>query len=476
MFSLCINHAVPRFSEFSFQVPVDWKISEGEHWVVIGPNGAGKTVLIDMLQRKIALKSGNVELETDQEITIYQAVKSMAFRDIYSLMDCKNMYYQQRWNATDVEEAPVVASLLNEFPEEQVVRYTSLFEIEHLLQKRILSLSSGELRKFLITRILMTEPHILILDNPFIGLDVASREALDHMLVKMGEIAGLQTVLVLSNPDDIPEWIDWVLPVCQRTCLPAMKRQLFLEDRILLHKLFPGLGVDQLNLPEEEKKESDYEVAVHMENIEVKYGKQIILQHIDWEVKKGEKWALLGKNGSGKSTLLSLICGDNPQAYANRLILFGRRRGTGESIWDIKKRIGYLSPDMHTFYLQDVPCEDVVASGFLDSVGLYRKCNEEQKAKARAWLEIFGIAHLSYRSFVKISYGEQRLVLLGRAFVKDPELLILDEPLHGLDVGKKHLVREVIEKFCVRKDKTMIYVTHYPHEIPSCVTLYKMLG
>lgn len=197
MFSLCINHAVPRFSEFSFQVPVDWKISEGEHWVVIGPNGAGKTVLIDMLQRKIALKSGNVELETDQEITIYQAVKSMAFRDIYSLMDCKNMYYQQRWNATDVEEAPVVASLLNEFPEEQVVRYTSLFEIEHLLQKRILSLSSGELRKFLITRILMTEPHILILDNPFIGLDVASREALDHMLVKMGEIAGLQTVLVL---------------------------------------------------------------------------------------------------------------------------------------------------------------------------------------------------------------------------------------------------------------------------------------
>ena len=255
-----------------------------------------------------------------------------------------------------------------------------------------------------------------------------------------------------------------------------MKRQLFLEDRILLHKLFPGLGVDQLNLPEEEKKESDYEVAVHMENIEVKYGKQIILQHIDWEVKKGEKWALLGKNGSGKSTLLSLICGDNPQAYANRLILFGRRRGTGESIWDIKKRIGYLSPDMHTFYLQDVPCEDVVASGFFDSVGLYRKCNEEQKAKARAWLEIFGIAHLSYRSFVKISYGEQRLVLLGRAFVKDPELLILDEPLHGLDVGKKHLVREVIEKFCARKDKTMIYVTHYPHEIPSCVTLYKMLG
>lgn len=149
MFSLCINHAVPRFSEFSFQVPVDWKISEGEHWVVIGPNGAGKTVLIDMLQRKIALKSGKCRVRNDRNYDL-SAVKSMAFRDIYSLMDCKNMYYQQRWNATDVEEAPVVASLLNEFPEEQVVRYTSLFEIEHLLQKRILSLSSGELRKFLI--------------------------------------------------------------------------------------------------------------------------------------------------------------------------------------------------------------------------------------------------------------------------------------------------------------------------------------
>ena len=184
----------------------------------------------------------------------------------------------------------------------------------------------------------------------------------------------------------------------------------------------------------------------------------------------------MGKNGSGKSTLLSLVCGDNPQAYANDSVLFDRKRGSGESIWDIKKRIGYLSPDVHTYYLEDIPCLKVAASGFFDSVGLSGECSREQYGLAMEWMKVFRAEHLAGRSFVRISYGEQRLVLLVRAFVKSPELLILDEPLHGLDMGKKRLAKRIIEKYCSDPRKTLIYVSHYRDEIPENCTKVKNLG
>lgn len=475
MFEVNIYEAIPRFPEFCFKVPVSWKIAEGENWVVIGPNGAGKTLLTDILQQKIALKSGRVEVVADSKAKNYEIIKAIAFRDIYSLTDCRNMYYQQRWNTADAEETPLASVLLQEFSPEKIARYTALFHIEELLEKRIVALSSGELRKFLITRILMTEPRLLILDNPFIGLDLASREVLNEMLCAMHQQRGLQIVLVLSDTGDIPVWTDRVMPVYNKECLSSLSREEFMKAKDLQNLLFPSRSLRDLDLLAEEKTGQDYTVAVKMEEVKVKYGTKTILSHVNWTINKGERWALSGKNGSGKSTLLSLICGDNPQAYANHLVLFDRRRGTGESIWDIKKRIGYLSPDMHTYYLQDIPCGEVVASGFFDSVGLYRKCTEYQIAEALKWMQILDIAYLAERSFLKLSYGEQRLVLLARAFVKDPEFLILDEPLHGLDVSRKAQVKKLIEVMCAYSGKTLIYVTHYDREIPGCVTHYKTL-
>ena len=167
--------------------------------------------------------------------------------------------------------------------------------------------------------------------------------------------------------------------------------------------------------------------------------------------------------------MLSLIYADNPQSYANTLYLFDRKRGSGESIWDIKKRIGYVSPEMHLFYMENVPVLNIVSSGFFDSIGLFRKCTERQQQVALAWMRVFGIEELKDRSFLTLSSGEQRLALLARAFVKDPDLIILDEPLHGLDVSNKKKVAAIIEQFCSRPGKTLIYVTHYPHELPACV-------
>ena len=236
----------------------------------------------------------------------------------------------------------------------------------------------------------------------------------------------------------------------------------------LLTHLFPD-HFSGVSLPVSEKTPSTHDVTFRMERVSIKYGARTILKELDWEVRNGEKWALFGPNGAGKSTLLSLIYEDNPQSYANTLYLFDRKRGSGESIWDIKKRIGYVSPEMHLFYMENVPVLNIVGSGFFDSIGLYRKCTAGQEAIALEWMHVFGIETLKGRSFLTLSSGEQRLALLARAFVKDPDLIILDEPLHGLDISNKKKAARIIEQFCSRPGKTLIYVTHYPHELPQCV-------
>ncbi len=185
---------------------------------------------------------------------------------------------------------------------------------------------------------------------------------------------------------------------------------------------------------------------------------------------EGERWALSGENGAGKSALLSLVCADNPQGYACDFELFGHKRGTGESIWQIKRHIGYVSPEMHRAYLKDLPALHIVASGLNDTVGLYCKLKDEHRDICLQWMAVFGIEHLAERTFLQLSSGEQRLCLLARAFVKDPELLILDEPLHGLDNANRARVKAIIEAFCERKNKTLVFVTHYQEELPQCIT------
>ena len=471
-----IADAVPRLPELTFTEPVNWTIQAGEQWAVIGPNGAGKSLLIDLLQRKFALKAGEVNFTSNGRVSDF--VRCITFKDIYSLADCQNTYYQQRWHATENNEVPRAAELLGVTPEEGIKNeeLIDLFGIRELLTKKIIYLSSGELRKFLIVRSLLKHPRLLILDNPFIGLDAPSRALLVEMLQQMTQVHGVQVILLLSNPQDIPAMVNRVLPVVDRTLLPPMSRETFLADKVLIHRLFPTEGlteeqpVEVSALPvDPEKQPATHTVTLRMEKVKVHYGSRTILQDIDWEIKNGEKWALFGPNGSGKSTLLSLVYADNPQSYANTLYLFDKKRGSGESIWDIKKRIGYVSPEMHLYYRQNVSTLKIVGSGFFDSIGLYQQCSEEQETLALAWMRLFGIDHLRDRMFQTLSSGEQRLVLLARAFVKDPDLIILDEPLHGLDVSHKKQAAAIIEQFCERPGKTLIYVTHYPHELPACV-------
>lgn len=464
-----IREVVSRMAEYRFSAPVNWTIRKGEQWAVVGPNGAGKTLLANSMQRKYAFKEGEVVYGSNDG-TMTNFVKSITFKDIYSLADFRNSYYQQRWHATETDEVPFVEEIFKGTADRAYLEeLLSLFGIEDLLCKRIIFLSSGELRKFLIVHTLLSNPGILILDNPFIGLDTVSRGVLVEMLEKMTRIKDLQIVLLLSNPKDIPEMITHVLPVKDKTVYPAMARDVFLRDEALLNDLFPDVGGSDISLPLKATNHPEHSVTCRLENVSVTYGERTILSGINWEIKNGDKWALLGPNGSGKSTLLSLLFADNPQGYANTIYLFDKKRGSGESIWDIKKRIGYVSPEMHLYYNENVPSLQIVSSGFFDSVGLYRKCNAEQEEQALQWMNVFGIGHLKERFFLTLSSGEQRLVLLARAFVKNPDLLILDEPLHGLDISNKNKTAHIIGQFCSKPGKTLIYVTHYLKELPVCI-------
>ena len=470
-YTIRLTEAVARNPQVRLAAPVSLELKPDEHIAIAGPNGAGKSLLVDLMTGKYPLFAGRADycFDSSTDQTIYNNVKYIAFRDTYGSSDA-NYYYQQRWNAHDQDAIPLVRDLLGTPARPELAdSLFNIFRLRPLLDKRIILLSSGELRKFQIAKALLTGPSVLVMDNPFIGLDADSRSTLFGLMNELSGLGSLQIILVVSRPEDIPPFITHVIPVEGKAVLPKMTRRDYLATR-------PGLPPDTgnglerriLSLPCTREDHTSDEV-VSLNRVSIRYDDRTILQDLDWTVCRGERWALSGENGAGKSTLLSLVCADNPQSYACDIRLFGRRRGTGESIWEIKRHIGYVSPEMHRAYLKNLPVLDIVASGLHDSIGLYRRPRPEELDKCRWWMETFGIGRLEARPFLTLSSGEQRLCLLARAFVKDPSLLILDEPLHGLDTENRSLVRRVVDAFCHRPDKTLVMVTHYKEELPPCI-------
>lgn len=495
-----ITDGVPRHPLYRMNHPVNLAIASGEQVAIVGANGSGKSRLVDIITGRYPLLLNEVRYDFSPSPLklVSENIKYITFRDSYGDSD-GSYYYQQRWNQHDIDEkTPTAGQMLEEaftaaenttgygmdeegkrqMHERRTMLRDKLYEMFHLstlLDKYIITLSSGELRKFQLTKTLLSGPRLLIMDNPFIGLDAQTREQLAGLLQTLIRETDLQTILVLSKTDDIPEFITHVIPVEHLDILPKVPRTEYIgqRPRIPIRVLEEGKAARILTLPEKENRLTITDTEgcmLRFNHVSIRYGQRTILKDLDWTVKQNEKWALSGENGAGKSTLLSLVCADNPQSYACDIELFGRKRGSGESIWDIKRHIGYVSPEMHRAYLKDLPAIDIVASGLNDSVGLYVHPRPDQRAVCEWWMDIFGIAGLKDRTFLKLSSGEQRLCLLARAFVKDPELLILDEPLHGLDDRNRQLTREIISAFCRQKDKTMIMVTHYAEELPDVIT------
>ena len=478
-----VHNGITRMPEWRMAEPVDFEAVEGEHIAVVGPNGGGKSMLIDIIigRHPLLMTEPLYDFAPSEKKLVSENIKYITFRDSYGESDGA-YYLQQRWNQHDIDEkTPTVGRQLEEaynlVGEDTLERRElqkhlyELFNMDNLLDKYIILLSSGELRKFQLAKTLLSDPRVLIMDNPFIGLDPQTRDQLKDLLKTLSNERALQIILVLSKVDDIPDFITHVVEVKNMKVFAKITKKVYLESRkeISTHVLSNEKRQEIINLPYT-NKEYDTNEVVKMNKVSIRYGKRTILQELDWTVKNGERWALSGQNGAGKSTLLSLVCADNPQSYACDISLFGNQRGSGESVWDIKKHIGYVSPEMHRAYQKDLPAIRIVASGLKDSVGLYMKPDKSEYERCKWWMNIFGLSGIEDRTFLRLSSGEQRLVLLARAFVKDPELLILDEPLHGLDNINRRMVKDIIETFCMRKNKTLIMVTHYKEELPACIT------
>lgn len=471
-----INKGITRIPEFRLNEPVTVKIPADGPLAIIGLNAAGKTKLVDILTGAHPLAGTEVEYDfsPSESKKVSANIKQVTFRDAYGSAD--GDFYQLRWNQGLLEQSATVEEILRRTaPENKVPQnIIDVLGLKDLLPKQMIMLSSGELRRVQLAEVLQASPRLLLLDNPYIGLDVNARRQTTEFLAEVSRQGKTKLIIIVSREKDVPDFVEQVLPVVDGKVLPVTGKKEFFDklhaaEENKSYKLDEKRRAAILALPDSEDA-GDGKPVVDCRNINIGYGTRKILKDFSWTVRTGERWALSGENGAGKSTLLSLVCADNPQAYACDISLFGFRRGSGESIWDIKKKIGYVSPEMYRTYRRNISVLKIITSGLSDTTGLfYNEPSEQQKTKALFWLDIFGISDLAGRNYLKLSSGEQRMVLLARAFVKDPELLVLDEPFHGLDRERRELARSVINTFCSRKGKTLIMVTHYAEEYPECV-------
>ncbi|MGL4629699.1 MAG: ATP-binding cassette domain-containing protein [Leadbetterella sp.] len=448
---------------------------------IYGAVGSGKSMFLDAILKKIFPSQGSIKFDATQKIIGVH--KDYSF---HRIVGGAYQYYQQRFQQDSSEVGPSLREVLMhqvlplytldlksvdilkpKYEEKWLQEVCYLFDIGHLLDRKITGLSHGETRRSLLAYSYLEKPDVWVLDNPSAGLDIQHRKQVQEILSKLSI-----PIFWTGRKEDAPDQINKVI---------------HLENGTLA---FCGVPTDYEVLLEKNSKNTispsktrfdlspvlaDFTTCIELKNTSVRFGEKTILSDIDWKIQKGEKWALMGINGSGKSSLLSLITGDNLQCYSNDIWLFDKKRGTGESIWDIKKKLGFVSPEMHTYFNRNIRIWKVVASGLLDTIGLHKEISSTERDKVDSFLDAFGLLALAERSLSQVSFGQQRAALIARALIKNPPLLILDEPCQGLDYEQMLHIRGIIEQL-IQSDKiTLLYVSHTQEEIPSMVDKFYVL-
>ena len=444
------------FQKFNYTVFRDtcWEINPGENWAITGSNGSGKTTFLEAVEGHLSRPEGHIYYHfTDKEgHLLYDPYKQMAsvyFND--RSVKYGNYYYQQRYHATETDGIITVRKFLGGNPD---MSRLQAFDIDRLLDMEIIKLSNGQFKKMLIAKALSKKPKLLLLDNLYTGLDAEARAYISEMI---GQIAGSGTQLIIvTDHNYIPSFITHVMEVERFNIKQVTLRKDYIN---LKENREPAADIPSLPCP----PAKTFDIAVKMDKVCVAYNGKTVIDQVDWTVKYGERWALVGPNGAGKSMLLSLIFADNPQAYSNHIILFDRKRGSGESIWDIKDRIGFVSPELHLYLSSRKSCHEIALSGLFENPYASRKIPSETEKFLNDLFHYFSVASISGIPFQQVSTGQQNIILLIRALVKNPAMLILDEPFQSMDAQTIELFRQLLDRYC--RNRTLIFVSHRSEDL-----------
>jgi molybdate transport system ATP-binding protein len=499
---ITVENATLRLHDRVFLQNSSWEIHGDEHWTILGPNGAGKSTFVRALWGGVPLRSGRILFNfaapksDGHRNPPRDAIGYVSFEIHQTLMEHEERQEDIRAFASKTDEVTTVRDVIfsgilaertvTSVDEERYTEITHRLGIQPLLLQPITSLSTGEIRKALIARALMKSPQLLILDEPFDGLDETSRQSLAEAIDDL-MMGSMRVILVVHRLEEIVPNVTHVLLVKNgQLFMQGTKEEVLTSENI--SRLYDcqlhleksngryqvtfgteGSGPIDTSLLCDENRQELPDVLIEMRETTVEYDGRVILDKLNWVMKRGENWAILGPNGSGKSTILRLILGENLQGYANPMTLFGRRKGTGETLWEIKKRIGAVSSELQVQYRKKMSAYDVIASGFYDSIGLYQYPTPEQKAIVDRWTQVLHIEDIAKESYHRLSYGQKRMILLARAMVKSPALLIVDEPCHGLDIPNRKRILDILER--IGQTQThLLYVTNHKDEILNCVT------
>ncbi len=426
-----------------------WEIQRGECWVILGRNGAGKRHVADLL-------SGGAASGVDAVEHQFHSVSFLSF-------ESQQAFYEEelKKDDTDFLDHPDpgttvrdMLGLAGELPAE--LRFLGL---DKLLDRGYRMLSSGEARKTLLAQAILQKPDLLILDEPFDSLDISSQRQLQDFFQHQLLEGTTALLFLLTTREEIFSWHTHVAVMEKGEMIAQGTRAAMLTDADIQALLaFDAQLLPPWPEPLPQTPIGDPLIVLHSGHVQ--YGETLIFENLELTINRGSHTLVTGPNGSGKSTLLNLLTGDHPQCYGNDLTLFGRKRGSGETIWEIKRQIGIVSPGLHRDHRVPGSALHIVLGGFFDSIGLYEEVSAAQINLAKRWLALVNLSHQCNTAFKQLSYGEQRLALIARALVKQPLLLILDEPTQGLDEVNRHRVMYFLEHLSSQKQTTIVMASH----------------